>query len=181
MPSPAGHAIGAVAAGWLLVRPARTAGTLSYQAALLACIGMAPDLDLLIAQHRGESHSLGVAAVAASLAALVRWPVAASRWRIWLVVFAGWTTHLILDAMGSDTSAPLGVMAFWPFSTGYFISDWQVFAPISRQWRAPGFVPYTVTAVARELVILLPIALLIWWLRSRGVRPGSDGQTPAAP
>ena len=178
MPSPAGHAIGAVAAGWLLARPATNLGRLSLQVAVLGGIGMAPDLDLLIAQHRGESHSLGVAALAATLAALVRWPVAASRWRIWLVVFLGWTTHVILDAMGSDTSAPLGVMAFWPFSTSYFISDWQVFMPISRRWRAPGFVPYTVAAVMRELVILVPIALLIWWLRSRGVRPASPRGLP---
>ena len=168
MPSPAGHAIGAVAAGWLLVRPATALRRLAAQIALLGCIGMAPDLDLLIAQHRGESHSLGVAALAGVLAALVRWPIPASRWRIGLVVFVGWTTHVILDAMGSDTSAPLGVMAFWPFSTSYFISDWQVFVPISRRWRAPGFLTYTVGAVTRELVILVPIALVIWWLRSRG-------------
>ena len=167
MPSPAGHAIGAIAAGWLLIRPATSLGRLVGQVAVLGGIGMAADLDLLIAQHRGASHSVGVAALAATLAALVRWPIAASRGRLWLVVFVGWTTHVILDAMGSDTTAPLGVMAFWPFSTSYFISDWQVFVPISRRWRAPGFVAYTLAAVTRELVILVPIALLIWWGRTR--------------
>ena len=137
MPSPVGHAIGALAAGWA------TAGRVERRTALrgaliLAGVGVAPDLDLLIGRHSMETHSVGAAVMVASLAAWQRWPVASTRVRIFLTIAVAWFTHPLLDAHGADGSAPYGVMMFWPFSREH-ISLVSVFDPISRRWWLPGF------------------------------------------
>src|SRR5436189_880788 len=64
MPSPVGHALGGIAAGWLLQGPAGRGACLvdSRQAAVtFALLAMAPDLDLFLEVHRGPTHSLGAA------------------------------------------------------------------------------------------------------------------------
>ena len=167
MPTPLGHAIAGVAAGWAVARPRAEAGGRVAQAAIFAALAMAPDFDLLVGRHSGETHSVGAAAIAATVAALWRWPVADTRWRIWLAAWAAWVTHPLLDALSPDNSAPIGVMAFWPLSHGYFQTGLALFAPI---WRSPLTVPvvrHDVVATLRELLILAPIAVAIWWWRRR--------------
>ena len=68
MPSPVGHGLAGLAAGWLSIRPQRLWRPGLRQAAILALISMAPDLDLLWGRHSRETHSVGAAlAVAAGL------------------------------------------------------------------------------------------------------------------
>lgn len=168
MPSPVGHALGAVAAGWAVGRLAVPPTRLIVQAAAFAAIGMAPDLDLLVGRHRSETHSIGAAVLVATAVALTRWPLAATRGRVWLAVCAAWATHVLFDALGEDTGPPAGVMAFWPLSTEFVKLEWDLFLPVRRSWWEPGFVMRTVTAVARELLILLPVLVLVaWWRRPR--------------
>jgi membrane-bound metal-dependent hydrolase YbcI (DUF457 family) len=126
---------------------------------------MAPDLDLLVGRHRSESHSLGAAILVASIAAAVRWPTSVPRWRVWLAVALAWSSHLLLDSLGADTSPPGGVMAWWPLSSEYVKSPFELFMAISRRWRRPGFLEHTVTAVALELVLLVPWLCLAAWSR----------------
>ena len=125
---------------------------------------MAPDLDLLIGRHRSESHSLGAAILVASMAAAVRWPTSVPRWRIWLAVAMAWSSHLLLDSLGGDTSPPGGVMAWWPVSSEFVKSPVELFMPISRRWQRPGLLEHTLTAVALELAWLVPwFSLVVWW------------------
>ena len=76
MPSPLGHAIAGVAAGWLVVgAPNRLRQPHPLkQVALFAGLGMLPDLDLLFGIHSGPTHSIGASAaigvVAFALAAV---------------------------------------------------------------------------------------------------------------
>jgi membrane-bound metal-dependent hydrolase YbcI (DUF457 family) len=141
------------------------------QTAALAAIGMAPDLDLLIDRHRAETHSLGAAVLVATVAAVMRWPIASSRRRIWCAVFAAWSTHVLFDALGEDLGPPRGLMALWPFSSAFVKFEWDLFLPLSREWQEPGFFLRTVFAVVRELLILIPIvALVAWWRRPRDHR-----------
>ena len=165
MPSPIGHGLAGITAGWAIARPARSRGALFVQASILAATAIAPDLDLLIASHRGESHSIGAAAIAATIATLMRWPVASSRSRIWWAIFAAWATHPLLDAFALDTAAPIGIMAFWPFSSVYVQTGLEIFAPISRSWQKPGFLRQTLLACLREILILTPICLGVWFRR----------------
>lgn len=131
----------------------------------LAAIGVAPDLDLLVGRHSAETHSIGAAVIVAAVAAAMRWPVAATRARIFIAVAVAWISHPILDWLGTDTSPPYGVMMLWPFSREHFDASVDLFDAISRRWWQPDFVARTVAAVAREVVILGPIAVAAWYVR----------------
>jgi membrane-bound metal-dependent hydrolase YbcI (DUF457 family) len=183
MPSPIGHALGGIAAGWNLApRRDRTAMW------TLAAAGVAADLDLLFHAHRGPSHSIGAAVIVGVLVwcvttvwsgsaaaprcrASLRWGMAAS---------AGWLSHVLLDWFGEDTWPPIGIQALWPFSNGYYQSLVVIFPSVSRQyWLGWRFVYFNVKALAVELVVLLPIAWLIVKLstyRSPGRSSARDGR-----
>jgi membrane-bound metal-dependent hydrolase YbcI (DUF457 family) len=160
VPSPLGHALGGIAAGWSLVPRRDLAGT-----AILAAVAIVPDLDLLVGDHRGISHSLGMA-VAAGLVA-----IAATRQPRWgAAVALAWASHVLLDWMSNDTLPPLGVMALWPLSRDYYKASFEVFPAVSRKYWLAEFWVYNLTALVVELLIVGPIAAaIVWWRR---------GQTP---
>ncbi len=163
VPTPIGHGLAGIAAGWSIGGVAREdRQRLITQAAILAALGMAADLDLLVHWHSGPTHSVGAAAIAATAAAVWRWPIARDRWLIAAAAFAAWATHPLLDSLAPDTSPPIGVMAFWPLTTQYFITGLDIFMPI---WRAPGnlkAIAHDLVAVAREIAILGPIVYVTW-------------------
>jgi membrane-bound metal-dependent hydrolase YbcI (DUF457 family) len=161
MPSSVGHGLAGIAAGWAIARPAANRRALIVQSAILAAAAAAPDLDLLIDRHRAEAHSLGVAALVATVAALMRWPVASTRARIWWAVAAAWATHPLLDSLAVDTTAPIGIMAFWPLSRAYVETGLGVFAPI---WRAPitmRMIRHDVLAIIAEMALLVPLCAMV--------------------
>ena len=165
MPSPVGHALASLAAGWTVTRPPAERRAWRLQAAILVAVGLAPDLDLLVGRHSGETHSIGAAVIVATLATLTRWPVGVTRLRIWLAIFLAWMIHPICDALAPDTSAPHGVMLLWPFSADYVQFSVTPFMPISRRYWLDGFVAHTATAVLREVILLAPFAAFVWWWR----------------
>lgn len=173
MPSPVGHALGAIAVGWALSPRVETRRAAIVSTAIFAAIGVAPDLDLLIGRHSRETHSLGAAAVLAAVAAWRRWPIGSTRRQIFVAAFLAWFSHPLLDALGSDTAPPLGVMALWPFSTAHFQFGWSVFAPISRSWWSVPAMLRNVLAVAREVAILGPVVFLAAWARRPPPRVGA--------
>jgi len=125
-------------------------------AAILAAVSIAPDLDLLISSHRGESHSIG----AALAAGVIAWAVTRSpRWAA--AVALAWGSHILLDWLSNDTRPPLGVMALWPFTRDYYKAGIEIFPPVSRRYWESRFWIYNLKAVVMELLILLPIATLV--------------------
>jgi len=168
MPSPIGHGLGALAIGWAVSGRAPR-GHLLGRSLWIAAFGLAADLDLLIGRHSMETHSFGAALLAGALAALLRWPLASTRVRIFLTAVLAWSTHPILDALGADTSPPFGVMMFWPLS-GEHVMFGEVFLPISRRWWLPGFVAGNLAAAVREVAVLGPAALLTWIFAQRLTR-----------
>ena len=110
--------------------PARARWEHAGRAALIVGgLGALPDLDLLFNDHRGPSHSVG-AAIIVGLVALavtrsVRWSVAAT---------LAWGSHTLLDWLGNDTFPPIGIMALWPFSHGYYQSSLHLFPAVSRSY-----------------------------------------------
>ena len=106
----------------------------------------------------------------ATVAAWQRWPVASTRTRIWLAVCAAWLTHPLLDAMSSDTSIPIGIMAFWPLSMEFYSANWDIFGPISRRYWLDSFWPINLASIGRELILLAPIAIAVRWSRRPDVR-----------
>ena len=172
MPSPIGHALGGMIVG-LLVQQAEEGPThagpetpswtrrLSLPP-LFGAVACLPDLDFLWGRHNFETHSLG-AAVAAGLLVLAwnrgrHWPLA-------LAVAAAWSTHVAFDWLGSDDSAPIGVMALWPFSQSFYFADAWVFDAISRRpWR-DDFWSQNIIAVLKEIALLAPPAVALAWSR----------------
>jgi hypothetical protein len=158
MPSPVGHLLGGAIAGQILAPSA---------VAVCAIAGAAPDLDFLWGRHNQETHSLG-AAVLAGLAVLA-W-TRGRQPRLALAVTLAWSSHVLFDWLGSDDTPPLGVMAFWPITREFYFADAFVFEAISRRYWLDNFIGHNAWAVAKELLILGPIAVLLKLLRSRGPR-----------
>ncbi|MGD9905927.1 MAG: metal-dependent hydrolase [Vicinamibacterales bacterium] len=179
MPSPIGHALGGVLCALALGgrRPELgRAGPLRRLVAdplvrVAAVAAMLPDVDFLWGRHGMETHSLGAAVAAGVAAALV---LGGGHRRLALVVAAAWASHVLFDWLGSDDTPPLGVMALWPWTTGFYFADAYVFDAISRRYWLPGFWRHNLGAVASELVMLVPLAgaLALW--RGRPQPPPSD-------
>ncbi|HET7695502.1 MAG TPA: metal-dependent hydrolase [Vicinamibacterales bacterium] len=158
MPSPIGHALGGIAAAWAVV-PRRNLHT----GIVLAAAALAPDLDLLVGDHRGISHSAGAAVAAGLLAGA--WSVAiapagrrhAPRWAA--AVTLAWASHVFLDWLSNDTRPPIGVMALWPIARDYYKAAIEIFPPVSRQCCGRRFWLHNMRAAVVELLIMAP---LLW-------------------
>jgi inner membrane protein len=184
MPSPAGHALAAVAAGWIVRGtsvPSRSGPYGWREAAAFAALGIAPDLDLLAGVHSGPTHGLGVAVLAAAAAWLPGIARASQGSRIGLAIACAlaYASHTLLDWLGTDSSAPIGIMALWPFTRGYYESSLHVFMAVSRRFRQPElFWVQNLAALARELVILVPVVVAVGLVRRRPIQPSGSPQYP---
>ena len=167
MPTPIGHALGALIATAPFRARYRTAGAGVLVAVVSA--GIAPDLDLLINRHSAETHSAGAAAIAGLAAWLVLRAKRHPHARIIALMLAIATaSHALFDWLGTDTSAPIGIMALWPFSREYYESDAHVFMAVSRRYWLEEFWTYNFRVLARELLILgIPAIAAEWWIRTR--------------
>jgi membrane-bound metal-dependent hydrolase YbcI (DUF457 family) len=190
MPSPIGHALGGVAVAWMsdLVPGnrawryrtgnwlARIGGPSTIACAMLAA---APDLDVLVGQHRSVTHSLTsavvVAVIVAMVAARIRRPIA----RLSLLCGGAWGSHLLLDWLGTDNYPPFGIQLLWPFSHRWFISGLNLFTQTRHEY------VFTVEAlrvnagaIAFETLVLGPIVALLWLVREKalaGLAPEAAG------
>jgi LexA-binding, inner membrane-associated putative hydrolase len=161
MPTPVGHALGGLAAAWMFRRRAGLA---------LACVlaAVVPDLDLLFRSHRAYTHSIGAVAIVALVAWLVmrRGPHTLGST---LAMTAAYGSHLLLDWLGKDSSNPPGLMALWPFSSGFYISGLDLFKEVSRRyWSLDEFVLGNLNTLGWELLTLGPLAALAWLAQRKG-------------
>ena len=169
MPSPIAHAIAGATAGWLIDPPVREH---RGRVALYASMGIAADLDLLVGAHSGPTHGLGAAVIAGVLTwVLLRLRGSSGGVRTACASAIAYASHTLLDWLGTDSSSPIGIMALWPFSRDYYESSWHVFRAISRLYWLPEFWTFNLSALGRELVILVPIALVVLLTRRRPRAP----------
>jgi len=144
----------------------------------LAMVGAAmaflPDLDVIgfplgigyASQwgHRGFTHSLAFAALAAGLVALI-WPRARSV-GAFLFLFACMASHPLLDLL---TDGGQGVMLLWPFDQTRLFLEWQPIrvSPIGARF----FTERGLETVRSELALIWAPALLVaalgWLWRRR--------------
>ena len=173
MPSPLGHALGAAAAGWAVAPPLPSTVRNVVSAALrrgawFALLGMLPDIDLLVAGlHRGPTHSLSAALIAGLAAAALT-----SNGRLGVAAGCAYATHTLLDWLGADSSRPIGIMALWPLTWDYYQVSRPVFDSVWRHNETPDFWVHNVKAIARELIILVPLAGLGFVRAMRNQHPG---------
>jgi inner membrane protein len=88
-----------------------------------------------------------------------------------LAVALAYASHTLLDWLASDSSAPVGLMALWPFHRDYYQSDLHVFLAVSRRYWLPEFWAGNLRALTRELAILLPLLAAVVWFRRAPPRP----------
>jgi inner membrane protein len=190
MPSPIGHALAGVAVAWSaeqlpgsagLKRPFALGVTLSC-----AAIAVLPDADLLyLPIHRTVTHSIGATILVTILAIAVTGkvtrlstlrraqvpgrgsthPGAHVAWGLVLMCAAAHSSHLLLDWLGADPSAPFGIQALWPFSHRWFISGLDLFPPTERRHvLSAASIAINLRAAGREIAIMGPIvlALALW-------------------
>jgi membrane-bound metal-dependent hydrolase YbcI (DUF457 family) len=189
MPSPVGHVLAGVTAGWVTAGPCRQLPSRTIwtrviawlpprlrplaPAAAFAALPLLPDVDFLFGAHSAQTHSLGAMAVVFVAALAVVGP---RRPGLALAAALAYGSHILLDWMGSDSTPPLGIMALWPLSNEFYQSDLYLFPAISRRYWLAGFWLHNFGAVATEVALLGPPALAAWWFRGRRRLPlAADG------
>ena len=183
MPSPIGHALGGLAVAWVAdLLPPRTSLAsgegpahgrpegLHYKSVYL-CVALAvlPDADLLLPiAHRTVTHSFAAVAAVALLMIVAGSVTGKVTARFAVACVAAYASHLLLDWLQIDRNPPSGIQLLWPFSSRWFISDFDLFRQTARQefFTAP-IIRQNAIAVAQECLILLPILALIAYARLR--------------
>lgn len=172
MCSPLGHALAALSIH-VLTAPDAAEGTSLKRALVVVGAALAPDLDLLGRfidgqnHHQLEFHSVGFAFLAGLVGLLLARRLKLSRGALAGSMFLAWTSHLVLDYLAVDTSPPIGLMALWPFSSGFYHFPYPLFLDIWRTlgWRAAW---HDTLAVLWEVAVLTPLLLLSLRARSFG-------------
>lgn len=181
MPTPVGHAIaGAIFYSgtskskkfdlWLL-------GTLLFFVVL-------PDIDFVFGfmvgdpnrYHHQFTHSFFFVILAGLIGGYLfaKWRQQSAVYSSAIFISAG-ITHVILDVLALDTSAPYGCPLFWPFSNQFMISPVVIFSDVSRAsdtrtFFASLFNIHNLKTVLIEIGILAPIwGATVWWKRKRRV------------
>ena len=184
MASPIGHALAGIAVAWgadlvpgtrawRIAPPSagwfeRAGNGLTLSCAVLAA---APDLDLFLGRfHRTMTHSLigvaVVALVAALVAARARLPIT----RVVIMCAGAWASHLLVDWLSADQSAPRGIQLLWPFDSRWFISGWDLFVGSERRdLFSAASMKRNVEAIAQEVAVLMPIVIVLWLVRVKAL------------
>ena len=171
MPTPIGHALAGITAGCLVLagRTQRGSGLERRDwirpVTIVAMLGVAPDLDFLIGVHSAYTHSVGATLVVGLAAAGL---VTTRRVVASVAAVLAYGSHIALDWLGTDAVAPHGVMALWPLSSGYFLSNHFVFLAVCREYWLWACWLHNAGALFRELLFLAPpAALAVALLRRR--------------
>ena len=165
MPSPVGHFLFGLAAH-VATAPGADIGWRARTAVTVAC-ALAPDLDFLahpfgVRWHQRHTHSIGAAVIAGVVVAAMAAARGSPRWRgLGLAAFLGWISHVGLDFLNVDTHPPIGIMALWPLSGGFFKFPWPIFMDIGRtlDWN---MVRHNTLAVGWEALSLGALLVLCW-------------------
>ena len=176
MPS-LGHLAVGVAAGRL---HAGSDGPRLRATAIVTALALFPDLDgvsvLLhlprgsVWLHRGATHSLLAAALAALAATALANRMGRPRWRMLATAFAVAASHGLLDTLTRGAGGP---MLLWPFSTA------RILSPVSLVPASPYlgrlFSPRWLDVLAREALLFAPLlAYGLWPRRARRAEPGGE-------
>ena len=175
MASPVGHALAGLALGRLTEGGAPPGGRLFVP--LCAALAVAPDLDflpgLLVGQpalyHQGGSHSLAAALLVSLGLSLALGRDSRSRRLGFAAFFAAYSSHLLLDYLGTDARPPLGVPLLWPVSDATWISPISFLPGVhhatsgvetSGEWLKMVFSRHNLRPILFELMLVGPLLLL---------------------
>jgi inner membrane protein len=173
MPSPVGHSLAGYiiyrATGQLIGLPRWQLLGLSLLSANLADLDFIPGLlaDDPNRYHHGISHSIGFAALWAATCSL--WPALLKKAAVgqtFALFFGLYSSHLVLDWLSVDTTAPYGIPFLWPLNDAYHIAPFAFLPDIQRATSRGAFLPsllslHNLWAVSIECLGLVPVILLM--------------------
>jgi membrane-bound metal-dependent hydrolase YbcI (DUF457 family) len=195
MSSPVGHFLGGISAAWAVdlipgdraARSAPEAATFYRRAGngltmLCGLLAVAPDLDLLLHDHRTVTHSVTAVLVVAAVSALVAKCVGKRAVARTALMCAGaYGTHLLLDWLAVDNSVPCGIQMLWPISRRWYISSWDIFPGTERRHiLGAAAILANAKAVGSEVMLLAPVLASLWLIRVKALAgfpaeaPGGD-------
>ena len=172
MATPLGHALAGVAVGALMSRR-RPLISPGKDLLLFVVLAQAPDLDFLpgiligrpAAFHGGLTHSLGGSLVVGLI--LAWWGRKRGEALRWGLIGASICfTQVLVDALTLDKAAPLGVPIWWPILSDHFLYH-PLFKDVLRGRLTWDLIRHNLIAMAWEMVLLMPLALLSLWARQR--------------
>ncbi len=105
--------------------------------------------------HSRQTHSVAAVVLVGALV----YVSGGRRARLAMAAAIAYGSHIVLDWLGTDTSVPIGIMALWPLTGGFYESDLHWFMAISRHFRQPGFLSHNLRAVLWEILLLVPAAV----------------------
>lgn len=179
MPSPIAHSLaGLTIAHALAPEPATRRASWYVFAVVLA---NAADLDFAVGLaagsingcHGGPAHSLGAALGVAAISAFLVHEWAVPKGRMFLVAFALYASHILLDLACEQDPRNPGMTALWPFTYERYLFPWRPFGGILHG--APGdgvtqfldelFTMHNLRAVGFEVAVLLPPLAVVCLVR----------------
>jgi hypothetical protein len=150
-----------------------------------AVVAVLPDFDVFVHTHRTYSHSLGAAAIAGGVAALVAWRLRLPVVRTAAICAAAYASHVLLDWLGRDDSRLAGPMALWPLTTLHFKSGLDLFLEFTllhrRRFDVVAMFARNAQALGREVLILGGPFLVAAVMKLRSSRPATSSPEARAP
>lgn len=111
--------------------------------------------------HQGYSHTLGVILIITLVVYVVLKLVKnQSAVNITFLTFLVLFSHLLLDMFNMDSNPPIGIMAFWPFYSGY-INFYQLFKPVPHLSFSDIFDPMFIEAVCSDMLVSVLLLIVI--------------------
>jgi hypothetical protein len=178
MPTPIGHSLAGFAAGEAAgVRLAKRRWVSMLGLMLIANL---PDADYIPgylvgrpnAYHHYALHGIGAAVSVGAVIGMFYW----LRFRRFLPYFAltsaTYSTHLLLDYLAVDTSAPFGLQLFWPLTTKFFVSPFPVFMDIAKGQNNEAFFAsllawHNLRSILWELVVMVPVIVALRFFKRK--------------
>ena len=123
--------------------------------------------------HHQFTHSIGFTLiVAAGLALYSKFKYLTNYVKTFILIFALYGSHVLVDFFAKDTSLPYGEQLFWPFSSSYFISSVSIFRDVHKANTSGAFFPglfnyYNLYTVLSEIVIFGAILILTYIIKNR--------------
>lgn len=183
MTTPAGHTLFAFIAYLLAPHKGRKESLFLFGVLLFAA--MLPDFDyfpvlwgdftLANLNHQGFSHSILFALLAAiALAYVAGWLRCGKSMQLLPFILTASLSHLLLDYLTFDGRDPIGIMLLWPFSDARFNSPVSIFGGIIKGSFSDVVSLHNVGVVLQEILVLGPVALVVWFIAVRVLNPGRD-------
>lgn len=140
-----------------------------------------PDVDYLFgflvgrpnAYHRGWTHSIFFAIGVAIVFLIIRFLILRKvEIRSALLIFGLISSHLFVDWFTLDTSDPVGIPLFWPFSNEHFIAPVILFRDVHKgvtnsQFFRVLFSTHNLITLGSELLIFGPFVAVSYWILNR--------------